>query len=904
MSRQLQQALAWAMITLTVLTGCHPTKPFYINEDGDLSHYLDVATDIEFADVHECSLDEVCHTREPLTISNPAFDSIWDMTLEEATRTALHNSKVVRSFGQVSQFGQILAAAPQRISTAVDAVSTIYDTAIQETGQGGVEQALANFDAVFNFSTDYRTSDRPQNFQAVLAPILVQDQVTINAELQKRAATGTQLFLRNVNIYTDNPISVVRGSRAMASDWFVGLEAEARQPLLRGRGSQVNRIPIVLARIRTDQSLADFEGSVRNQVNDVERAYWDLYFFYRNLEATKIGRDSALVTWKKVHALYQGGAPGGEAEKEAQAREQYFFFRAQVEEALRDLYKSETRLRFLLGITATDGRLIRPIDEPTAAKVTFEWNEIHCESLIRSVELRRQKWSIKQRELELIAARNQLLPQLDAVMLYRWLGVGDRFDSANRVPQDFPAVGSTAIDALTDGNHQEGQLAIQLNVPIGFRRELAGVRNGELLLARERARLEDMELEISHRLTDAVQELEAQYMIMQSNLNRRTAAEKQVEAVEAAYEAGTVLLDLLLDSQRRRADAEISFYQSVIEYNLAITTVHLRKGSLLEYDGVLLAEGPWPAKAYFDAHDKARRRDASYYLNYGYSRPNVASRGPVPQIKGPGGCESGDCLGNQEIIGQPEIVEGHEPGDVIFDAIEALPPEANEPVEAPNDLLLTPADQADPAEPGVGDDGELRSTNYHVGNSMQRTSKNRSSKNRVRTPGLNPATGQPTMKRTVPQQAVQQPRRPAIDYLGALDSASTNVLRDHTPVSIDRRRTAPRQQLGPAKVARSVPAPRAKQRPTFVELEPTVPPRQMSYAAAARPLKAQPVGPSVHSEVPAPKPAAPGFSVTFTDVTPASEPAAPTSGVVRISHGSGFRSVEQSASSSLDVSWK
>ena len=54
-----------------------------------------------------------------------------------------------------------------------------------------------------------------------------------------------------------------------------------------------------IARIRTDQTLADFEGGVRNLVRDVEDAYWELYFTYRDLEARKMGRDSALATWKK-----------------------------------------------------------------------------------------------------------------------------------------------------------------------------------------------------------------------------------------------------------------------------------------------------------------------------------------------------------------------------------------------------------------------------------------------------------------------------------------------------------------------------------------------------------------------------------------------------------------------------
>ena len=56
-----------------------------------------------------------------------------------------------------------------------------------------------------------------------------------------------------------------------------------------------------------------------------------------------------------------------------------------------------------------------------------------------------------------------------------------------------------------------------------------------------------------------------------------------------------------------------------------------RKGSLLDYDGVYLAEGQWPAKAYFDAMRQARKRDAALFMDYGYTRPNVVSQGPIRQ---------------------------------------------------------------------------------------------------------------------------------------------------------------------------------------------------------------------------------------------------------------------------------
>ena len=126
---------------------------------------------------------------------------------------------------------------------------------------------------------------------------------------------------------------------------------------------------VLIARVLADQSLADFEIGVRNMVSDTEQSYWECYFAYRNLEARKAGRDSALEAWRKVHALYVEQSRGGEADKEAQAREQYFFFRSEVEQALTDVYRCENRLRYMMGISASDGRLIRPSDEIGRAHV-------------------------------------------------------------------------------------------------------------------------------------------------------------------------------------------------------------------------------------------------------------------------------------------------------------------------------------------------------------------------------------------------------------------------------------------------------------------------------------------------------------------------------------------------------
>lgn len=654
---------AWVLLGALCLAGCHPQQPKFFFEDGDLSHFVDVATEIEYPDVHEASLDEVTAAREPLTLENADSFEMWDLPLQDVVKITLANSQVIRSLGgrfasqgplQQPQTGEAPDALTQRPQQAV----TTFDPAIMETNpQFGVESALAAFDTNFTTSMIWQRNDRPQNFgtgiaQSFFTPVFEQDYANFSAGLSKYTASGAQFALQHNTLYdlNNNP------SRALMSDYNVNLEASFRQPLLQGAGTLYNRIAgpsiqpfgaglnnagnmintatfdgVVLARINTDITLTQFESQVRNLVSETENAYWELYFAYRNLEAQKAGRDSSLQTWKKINALAEVGAVGGEAEKEAQARAQYFLFRSQVENALTQLYRAENRLRYLMGLSISDGRLIRPSDEPTTAKVVFAWDEIHSESLVRTVELRAQKWRVKQRELELIAARNHLLPRLDAIGSYRWVGLGDNLINSSRSGLAPLEEGSSAFESLTGGDFQEWELGLQMSVPIGFRRELSQVRHYQLQLARERALLKEQELEVSHQLGDAIRNLVNNYTLTQTNFNRRVAAEKEVEAVLAAYEANTVTLDTLLDAQRRRAEAEVSYFRSLVDYNRAIMQVHFYKGSLLEYDGVYLAEGPWPQKAYFDALRLARQRDASVYLDYGFTRPGVMSRGPILQ---------------------------------------------------------------------------------------------------------------------------------------------------------------------------------------------------------------------------------------------------------------------------------
>lgn len=665
MKPQLFRLTAYSQLFLAVLmaTGCTPTQPFFVNESPDLQFYLNSASRIEYPDVATDSLAETLQSAPPLTIGNHDYQ-FWDLTLEECVSIALQNAKFFVTTGGNSETRQNVAA--QFTSASADQLGSIYDVAIQQTTTqsnpiavdgagnrtlpngvllanqvGGVEDALAEFDAQFTAFVNTAITDRPQNtgFANTVNPPLSQaTDVTQQSALSKRFATGGRATIRQQIIYSRNNVDTLGGfARATSSDYTALVEAEVQHPLMRNRGTLINRIPVVLASLNEDIELTDFEIQVRNLVRDVEVAYWDLYVSYRNVATSIVGRNSAQATAYFAKLQFERGA--GNKQELAQAKGQYFTFRGQLESALsgsnlpgsdNGVYGRERELRERMGLAATDGRLIRPIEEPTIARVQYDWNEIVSEMLYLAPELRRAKFVIQQREFEEISAKNQILPDVNLSLLYRWVGVGDTFGPSERPGIAAPAPGSSALGELTSGDFQEGSVRLEFTpAPIGARRERSRIRNAQLRVKQSRAFLQDAERLMVSQLSDAAANVATHYQLVQTNAERWQAAEVEVRARLAEFEASSSPINVVLQSQQRKADAELAYYQAVSEYNKSISYVDFLKGTLLANSNITLAEGPWTNKAYHDALERARERSAGIQLEYGVSRPQVIRQGPV-----------------------------------------------------------------------------------------------------------------------------------------------------------------------------------------------------------------------------------------------------------------------------------
>ena len=91
-------------------------------------------------------------------------------------------------------------------------------------------------------------------------------------------------------------------------------------------------------------------------------------------------------------------------------------------------------------------------------------------------------------------------------------------------------------------------------------------------------------------------------------------------------------MDLVLRAQASNASAEVAFYTAQVNYNKAITELHMRRGTLLENDGINLVEGEWNAVAQQEAVRRAWARSFAFPAPRLESKPAEFSS-PVPYPK-------------------------------------------------------------------------------------------------------------------------------------------------------------------------------------------------------------------------------------------------------------------------------
>ncbi len=570
---------------------------------------------------------------DPRTTSNPEAGEVWGLELQDAIRLGLSNSEVVRVIALGAQGIPVGGFEPSPLNTGAGGalgtgtLSTVYDPAVQETQ---IAQALSIFDASLSATIFWNRSVAPFN-NAITAGtflagpkfpvVFTQDSTNAAITLQKRTATGMTLSAAHNIVYnfSNSPSNVTPGAYTTNTQFrfsqpLLGSAPNAFNPNPTPSGLEANRAPIVVQRLQADISVWRFKAEVQAMVRSIEQQYWALSQAQVQYWASETAVDLGEQILRREQAKFMVGQSA--RPNVAEAAEQLERFRLDFVDKTANLITTERQLRNILGLPPTDNRRIVPVTAPTEARLEPDWEASLAQMITFQPDIVQNQLLVRVAELQLLIARNQLLPVLNLDALYQLNGLGQNLDQAEAVMS-----GRTiqAINPLLQsqqraaglnpvpgqyGGFNTWQVGLTFQMPLGYRGPLANNRAAQYQLLRQRAFLQQVVHQTTHSLARFFLEVDANYKLFKTAGRLKAAAKERLDAQAAFYENGTITIDRYLDAVNRWATAVAQEADYRTRYNTAIAAMEEAKGTLLAYDNIALAEGPWPAKAYIQARDQ------------------------------------------------------------------------------------------------------------------------------------------------------------------------------------------------------------------------------------------------------------------------------------------------------------
>ena len=478
--------------------------------------------------------------------------------LQQAIASALERSPVVRTL-----------SGGVKIET-----TTGLDPMIAEAQLRGEN---ARFDPNLAASYVGGQINKPPNsfFGPGIATRTRRDEADFQLSLSKNLPAGTV-----TTVMFDPPLGYLFYPNSSGSGFNPAYASEVvfdvRQPLLKGRGSNVNLAPIRIATTKVDQSRWQVQQATMAQVRSVVEAYWRLHAAYIGWQAVEVVLPLAADT-VRIEELRLREERSIYADV-ARAKTNLETLLQQRTASKLTVYKSEYYLRQLIGLPPRDGLTLLPMDAPYREKFTIDLQESVATALARRPDMAQRRSRLEQRNWEIVVANNQKLPQLDVEGLYRTSGLSNQLNNS--------------LQQMSRFGYTDWTVGLTFSMPLGLRKAKADADVAALNLSRDQALLLAYEEQVAFEVADLAAEVDAAWERYESFLRQVHEAEEWLKVARVRYENPPVatrgqdwLLLSLFDYQAAIRNYSASLTQAanlIADYNTLLARLDESRGTLLE----------------------------------------------------------------------------------------------------------------------------------------------------------------------------------------------------------------------------------------------------------------------------------------------------------------------------------
>lgn len=441
-----------------------------------------------------------------------------------------------------------------------------FDLQIQTFAKDSAQQSLLIAEADFEPDLTYTTS-RSESVQATASSTLDgaanPSSTSYNNRISatRRVATGaTVTAATNLNRSgTNSRNSLLNPS--YNSDFSLTV----RQPLLSGAGRAYNRASIERARIGLDRSNLDFKTSILTVVRNVEAAYYNLAFAREQLAVRRFSLELAERLLEENRARMNTGIA---TDLEVlQAEVGVANARRTLIQAEQTVRNNEDNLLNLIGRFEFNTSLgnVSLADAPVPA-VSFE--QSYKRALENAPNYASTRLSIEQIKLDVMTTKSLARPGLS-------IGATGGYNARESEPR-------TSYDELWSGDGYNWTIDMSFTMPLGFKAEKARHRQAIINLAREEARLQQIEQTLLVDVRSAVRSVETNIESVAISTKATELSQRQFDLEKARFDAGISTFRRVQESQEDLDTARVSELQARIALRIALADLARLEASSLD----------------------------------------------------------------------------------------------------------------------------------------------------------------------------------------------------------------------------------------------------------------------------------------------------------------------------------
>lgn len=448
-----------------------------------------------------------------------------------------------------------------------------------------VQQREADFDWSAFVDASWNSIDEPIRSELQTGSRtgrFVQEELSVSSGLQKRLGRGGELRVgSSIGTVDNNSVFLAPPDQGTAT-----FSLDYRQPLLRGRGREITKSQIVLARLNVEASAHSVKQQMQEYLVEVVTAYWDLYRArgalsqrHRNhLRATEIVQQLSNPSSSKMEAQLQRALAAAGARHSEVIDAEYIV--ADAQERLMNLTHSDN-------LASSNEIEIIPTDAAPQSYASHDLNYVTQLAVQNRAEVKEVLAEIKLATVRQVIALDGLKPQLDAIISSYVAGVRGNKDVGNAIVDQFSA---------GDPSYSVG---LSFEVPIGRRSANAATRreaiHRRMLENKLRKTLGDVSMSARSAFRDVYRLMamtESNRQVVAQSVATLNSIQRDVSWLQKDDPSTALFLNDLLASQDRLAQAEQNLLDT--QAQLAIAHVRLKRatGELLQDNtGVHASEG-------------------------------------------------------------------------------------------------------------------------------------------------------------------------------------------------------------------------------------------------------------------------------------------------------------------------